>query len=157
MTFTDQVDADLGGSGTGDILFESFVVDYDSSTWASITSATLRIFLQDNSPDEESATLFVGSPATVLSSNSDVEGWNNTGETPVFTVDVLSGMSVGGLFSISGLVMAVDELTQPDGDFHFDRAVLDVDYSPVPVPAAVWLFGSAIAGLGFARRRNSHS
>jgi hypothetical protein len=26
-------------------------------------------------------------------------------------------------------------------------------YSAVPVPAAVWLFGSALAGLGFAKRR----
>jgi hypothetical protein len=28
-----------------------------------------------------------------------------------------------------------------------------VAYSAVPIPAAVWLFGSALAGLGFAKRR----
>jgi len=31
----------------------------------------------------------------------------------------------------------------------------DLEYSPVPVPAAVWLMGSAIAGLGVMRRRKA--
>jgi hypothetical protein len=41
------------------------------------------------------------------------------------------------------------------GDFIFDNAKLVVDYDlkPVPVPAAVWLFSSALMGLIGAKRR----
>jgi hypothetical protein len=38
-------------------------------------------------------------------------------------------------------------------DYRFNSATLNVTYAPVPVPAAVWLFGSALAGLiGFRRK-----
>lgn len=36
---------------------------------------------------------------------------------------------------------------------HFAWAVRDGDVAPVPVPGAVWLLGSALAGLGAIRRR----
>ena len=52
-------------------------------------------------------------------------------------------------------------------DFYFTRRFLnftpvinhyldDVSVSAVPVPAAVWLFGSALAGLGWLRRSGMH-
>ncbi|BBA32341.1 hypothetical protein sS8_0373 [Methylocaldum marinum] len=34
-----------------------------------------------------------------------------------------------------------------------DNYTLTISSSPVPIPAAVWLFGSALAGVGFAGRR----
>lgn len=35
------------------------------------------------------------------------------------------------------------------------RGDINIDLSPVPVPAALWLFGSALVGfIGFSRRRN---
>jgi len=38
-------------------------------------------------------------------------------------------------------------------DYFLNHATLDVTYAPVPVPGAVWLFGSALAGLiGFRRK-----
>ncbi|MEY3760147.1 MAG: hypothetical protein RIR39_1638 [Pseudomonadota bacterium] len=38
-------------------------------------------------------------------------------------------------------------------DYYLNHATLNVTYAPVPVPAAVWLFGSALAGLiGFRRK-----
>jgi hypothetical protein len=46
-----------------------------------------------------------------------------------------------------------------EGDFWYKNAKIDIDYtvqppSQVPVPAAIWLFGSAMAGLvGFSRRK----
>jgi len=43
-------------------------------------------------------------------------------------------------------------LEYPGLDFQF--GVDNVVLTAVPIPAAVWLFGSAMAGLGFFRRRN---
>ncbi|MEN8133094.1 MAG: hypothetical protein ABFS45_23535 [Pseudomonadota bacterium] len=44
--------------------------------------------------------------------------------------------------------------TSSKGDFFFAWAVRSGDVSAVPVPAAVWLFGSGLIGLlGFARRK----
>lgn len=40
-----------------------------------------------------------------------------------------------------------------EGSFYNAWAVVDGDVSVVPVPAAVWLFGSALGLLGLARRR----
>jgi hypothetical protein len=53
-------------------------------------------------------------------------------------VDTLQAFSTDTLFS-----------TKPQDALHIDR----IQYSPVPIPAAVWLFGSGLLGLiEFARR-----
>jgi hypothetical protein len=42
------------------------------------------------------------------------------------------------------------------GDSDFDDMVVKVEVSPVPVPAAIWLFGTALIGLvGFGKRRKA--
>lgn len=49
-----------------------------------------------------------------------------------------------------------NEPSQPNinNDAYLDSAYLNVDFAPVPVPAAVWLFGSGLIGLiGLARRK----
>jgi len=38
-------------------------------------------------------------------------------------------------------------------DFDIDNVVITADIAPIPVPAAAWLFGSALLGLGGAARR----
>ena len=39
-------------------------------------------------------------------------------------------------------------------DYYIDNVVITADIAPVPVPAAVWLFGSGLVGLvGVARRK----
>ena len=44
--------------------------------------------------------------------------------------------------------------TQRDG-LIFDHLAIGNDVSPIPVPAAVWLFGTALIGfIGYTKRRN---
>jgi hypothetical protein len=42
-----------------------------------------------------------------------------------------------------------------EGSFARAMAIDDIQFSTVPVPAAVWLFGSALGGLGWMRRRKT--
>ncbi len=52
------------------------------------------------------------------------------------------------------LILVPDALTPAGGALFWDDASLEV--SAVPVPAAVWLFGSGLLGLvGVARRRKA--
>ena len=38
---------------------------------------------------------------------------------------------------------------------HYAWAVQSGDVAEVPLPAAAWLFGSALLGLGFAKRKKT--
>jgi hypothetical protein len=43
-----------------------------------------------------------------------------------------------------------------DADYYFDNVVITADIAAVPVPAAVWLFGSGLVGLvGVARKKKA--
>jgi hypothetical protein len=56
----------------------------------------------------------------------------------------------GGNFDeITSLTIAYSGLSA--GGFYFDNVVVNA----VPIPAAVWLFGSALAGLGWIRRKSN--
>jgi hypothetical protein len=80
-------------------------------------------------------------------------------------------MAADGLTSIDAPVQVnlsySDVLTDSGGDFSLefnsqisgflaqDDGALTGTVSAVPIPAAVWLFGSALAGLGWMRRRQT--
>ena len=42
-----------------------------------------------------------------------------------------------------------------NADTYLDSAYLELEASPVPLPAAAWLFGSALLGLGVVKRRKA--
>lgn len=65
--------------------------------------------------------------------------------------------SLGGLFAIGGYLSAVDLITGEtlfSGSSAANMAVLTIETSVVPVPAAVWLFASGLFALiGVSRKR----
>ena len=67
--------------------------------------------------------------------------------------------SLGGQFAIGGYLSSLDNVSDEvlfsgTGGTNFLNTVLTIETTVVPVPAAVWLFGSGLIGLiGFARRK----
>jgi hypothetical protein len=78
-------------------------------------------------------------------------------------VDNASGNNLEGLGIITSasmsnslmqLVLAYNDNPEHSGDTDYDDMLVRAEFSPVPVPAAVWLFGSGLLGLiGAARRK----
>ena len=107
----------------------------------------------------------------LFSLDADVYGFDvivdSSGLPPYDTSDIgsanvlLNGDFVGILSTASPSVSAVfadPSLTQVIQIVNTDAALLNYDFitTPVPVPAAAWLFGSGLLGLiGFARRKKA--
>jgi hypothetical protein len=98
---------------------------------------------------------------TLLTGNLTAFGFPDAGGDPLeFLFDVTGGDAAGLYGSAPGGVI-LSGVTGFTGDFSTNFtgdgfAVSDV--APVPIPAAVWLFGSGLLGLaGIGRRRRNHS
>ena len=92
---------------------------------------------------------------TLLTGNLTAFGFPDLGGDPLeFLFDVTGGDAAGLYGSIGGIILGGTNFT---GDFTTDftgtgSAVADV--APVPLPAAVWLFGAGLLGLvGLGRNR----
>lgn len=108
-----------------------------------ISSAFIEVFVYDDT--DPKATTPENYKITL---DSNLLSGNYSGNTNYnFDLGTLSLLSV---LESDGKIVVV--LSAQVGDFYFDKAVLTA--TVVPVPAAVWLFGSALFGLiGFARRK----
>jgi len=71
--------------------------------------------------------------------------------------EIQVGNNAAGLWSSNEYILAWEDLVFKDSDKDYNDMVLIVEsVSPVPVPAAVWLFGSGLLGLvGIARRKKA--
>jgi len=90
-------------------------------------------------------------PSVPPFANSDI------GSASVLLNDELVGIISTASPSVSA-VFADPSLTQVIQIVNTDAALLNYDFitTPVPVPAAAWLFGSGLLGLiGFARRKKA--
>lgn len=77
------------------------------------------------------------------------------------TLDYLTGrlFDLGIVFdsgaaTLDQLVLAYDDQFSLFGDDNHDDLLIRADFRPVPIPAAIWLFGAGLAGLiGVSRRK----
>lgn len=82
---------------------------------------------------------------------------NGNALTPVdnFNSTNLQGLGIvfdGGLSSLNQVVLAYDDQSVNDDDNGDDMLIL-ATFTPIPVPAAAWLFGSALVGLAGIKRK----
>jgi hypothetical protein len=139
---------DDGGSGSG-----SFYFDADTNNYSAISLVTTA------------GSLFSGETYNYLMP-SIPSGWSNlyvvaqdggdlTG-VPGLAIDF--GNSLANVNSIIPLVgfaesFCVDSFCSNNTEVL--RGITSGTASSVPIPAAVWLFGSALAGLGWMRRKQA--
>ncbi|BAV33887.1 hypothetical protein SCL_1582 [Sulfuricaulis limicola] len=83
--------------------------------------------------------------------------WDGPGYAGGFPVNKPAGSTVWMLASTDGDGDGVMGISLPaGGPFHGFNANFNANMNPIPVPAAVWLFGSGLLGLlGVARRRKA--
>jgi len=142
------------GFDDGEILEGSFTFDADTNSYSNV-----YIYSSDYSYAGYSDTAlppFVIWNSIYSSSNENYLG----GETAydfvgLFILDLRFDSALtnaGG--SVSLLPTSYEGLYQ--GEFvAFERAVVSGTLSAVPIPAPAWLFGSALAGLGWMRRKQT--
>lgn len=97
----------------------------------------------------------------IFSDSTNANQGNQSVLSLAFTVDGVSNLSLANLVAnSSGWIFAAHQLCQ--GSVASCQGITDItshfiagpgQVSNVPVPAAVWLFGSALAGLGTVTRR----
>ena len=146
----DQVLKVFGGSSG---VFQTFVANpgdlVTGTAWALNSSADLmtggQVAAVNLSWFDSSNNLIVDSLGSTIDANTPVDVWTNIG--------VVGAIAPAGTASVQLTLITGNFGGNPAGGApRFDEAFLEI--TAVPVPAAVWLFGSGLLGLvGVARRR----
>ncbi|NOX09279.1 MAG: peptidylprolyl isomerase [Gammaproteobacteria bacterium] len=122
------------------------------------TRGTIAMARLHSSPDSATSQWFIN-----LVDNTEVLGSSNSGGYAVFgqvlgngmdIVDAIAGLPTWGAYGVSPSIPVVD--FSPFIGFQYDDLVIvnSISVVPIPIPAAIWLFGSGLVGLiGFSRRR----
>ena len=134
------------GNGT---LTGSFIYDADLDSYSALS-------ITYSSPNPGAENLFGGTETSVLNGDSiflSTAGYDTGVATQAFMDFVWAEnlTNAGGTVNIgSGSVTNVYTQTYTD-----TVVAGSIVASAVPIPAAAWLFGSALAGLGWLRRRKA--
>jgi hypothetical protein len=142
-----------GGAATG-----SFVYDADTNTYSDIaitTEAGTNLWFNSRTYDGE-GTSWIYPPIDGASSDglllTEESGLLAAGDRTLILAFSSSLTNAGGTIALA---------TYPESSERFDAGAFlsyrqivsgSVSSSVVPLPAAVWLFGSALVGLGYLRR-----
>ena len=122
-------------SGSNTITENNEGFDWDG--WSSFTISVAANEIMDFS--------FTSATASALTPVDNASGTN------------LDGLGIMTSTTLSDLVLAYNDNPRLSGtgmDADYDDMLVRAEFSAVPVPAAVWLFGSGLLGLmGIARRR----
>lgn len=135
-----------GGSGLFDILVLNNIVDDGSAglfgnnvfVGSASTDNSANLYLQDFFTGNIDLTLFSAGPDFANS---------------IGVFDAAAAGSVGDVFDLTGFFgdQSNGSFQTGAGEYYFD--IQSMSMSVVPVPAAVWLFASALGMLGWLRRR----
>ena len=155
-TFTATVQADF--TDVGGATWGGFLLTWDSSLLSLVSGSELvpniltPPVITANSVDYGFATCIFCGPTDVLGATDIFDVYSLTFEVAADagTVSTNAVLSIG---AVGNLWLGADGLTDvTPGALDFHGATINI--SAVPVPPAVWLFGSGLLGLvGVARRR----
>ena len=121
---------------------QAFTVNFDWKGTNGIGGVIdIRVFSELSVGGVSKTDILAGGTGAGLTSN-----WTNFG-----AVDLIAGPDVSG-----GVTVEFTAICGADEGCFSNLAIDNVTVSAVPVPAAVWLFGSGLVGLiGLARRKKA--
>jgi hypothetical protein len=125
---------------------QSITVNFDiRGTAAAGAVFFAEVFSEIDGGGVSKSEILGGAP---LFPNPDANIWTSYSFTTTVGPDTSGGVTVQ-LASICGAVEGCN------ADYFIDNVEVLAEIAAVPVPAAVWLFGSALGLLGWARRRQA--
>ena len=71
------------------------------------------------------------------------------------TSGIANNFGMLGFWAISNTFGSSNTAGDPDNGLVFTNVLIESTVTPIPVPGAVWLFGSALAGLSVMKRKRS--
>lgn len=124
-----------------------------------ITSATISVFFNNYDDVMWKSAGVIQHPDSMPVNAIDYALWQkgNHVSTLVDNADIIADLQSDGFLQLS--VINVILPPQPPffpgsgGEFFFDKAVLTIEASAIPIPGAIWLLGSGLAGLVVVRQR----
>lgn len=119
-------------------------ISFDARGTTAVGGVAFAEFFSELSGGGTSSTEILGGGPLGLNANPAV--WTN------FVFNTTTGADVSGGVTLQ-LTATTGGAQGSLADIFYDNIVIDV--TPIPVPAAVWLFGSALGLLGWMRRKVS--
>lgn len=142
---------------------EFWTFGFDALTDISLTTMDIRLDRSSTGPDDFEIRATVnganevsilthdyndsGAGVNFLDVDLSVIGALSAGDSVEFVLAAFNAESTAGTFDL-------ETITFPDGT---DGITINGEISAIPVPAAAWLFGSALCGLTIVRKKNSQS
>jgi len=141
--------------------YQSFNIHFNDNVWAWTVDMTAPgTVVEYTGPKLYSRIVASSHPPDEYGVRSDAErlelfcyDCHGNGQDFIFALTFASELSNSGGENALGGYFFADHWTDLSFDHYSDIASGSVVASVVPIPAAVWLFGSALAGLGWLRRR----
>jgi len=163
---TEPEDLTIGLDGLLYTLNRDVAISYDPNTFALLGSINIGSGDNRSIAVDENGDIFVarwdgdinhfdmdGNLLNSISPGCDWIGFDTQCEFIDIDISLGGQLALGTRF---GEILLTDTSLNNVTTFDVGSSETFVDFSPVPVPAAVWLFGSGVMGLiGIARRKKS--